>query len=224
MQESVDGPWLAVDARTRVDPWPVRIRWLAIGLTIALHAWLLDVLRTPPVRSSAPGDPLVVVLIEEHRPPPPPMPQAPRRPASAPAAAPRLRAVEVPASPADPAADDSDYTVAVPRLFDAQARPLLPAAPADREYGHPASMPRDARVRPRLRLPGSAEPIVDIGEVVRDPLSPQQVVQAIGALIGLGRGPTDSCDKVEGRLLSETHAVVREIDLHAFEKRCRGLR
>lgn len=211
------------DAAT--DAWPRRIRWLAIALTLALHLVLLDIVRTPPrPPERATTSALEVILIELDRRalplPPPPMPQAPVRPraaASAPApAGRRLTAVTVPAEVSDVASPTP------PSLFDAEARPRLPNDPPP-TYTRPDALRADARRGPRVELPGSAEPIVDIGEL-REPMSPQDVVRAVGAFIGLRRGPTDSCERIEGRLLAETHAVVREIDLAAFNRRCRGWR
>jgi hypothetical protein len=208
------------------DAWPRRIRWLAIALTLALHLMLFDIVRTPPRLPERPATAaLEVILIELDRsalpPPPPPMPQSPLRPPSA-ASAPRptsrrLNAVTVPAERSDTALP------APPPLFDANARPRLPDDPAP-AYTRPDALRADARRGPRTSLPGSAEPIVDIGEL-RDPPSPQDIVRAVGMFIGLGRPiPTDSCDRIEGRLLSEAHSVVREIDLAAFNRRCRGWR
>lgn len=206
------------------DAWPRRFRWLAIALTLALHVVLLDIVRTPPrPPERADSRALEVVLIEfdrSERPPPPPMPASPMRarPRAPAAAAPsrRLSAVTVPAESRD------RVPVAPPPLFGADARPRLPDDPAP-AYMRPEALRRDARRGPRIVLPGSTEQIVDIGEL-REPLSPQDVVRAVGAFVGLGRGPTDSCDRIEGRLLSESNAVVREIDLAAFQKRCRGWR
>lgn len=223
------------------DSEPAGWHWLALVLTLLVHAGFWQLLDSAPRKPAGPGDALEVVFIESIEAamptpvPPMPVPPARSRPAVARTSGP-LMAPELPPTP-DPVVvpDDPGNAPATDlRLFDDGARPLLPADGPVAAAGFtalPSTMRADARrFGNAAELPGSDQRIVDVGDL-RDGLSAQQVVLGLAQFL-FGAPRPDSCDKVEARLLEHAQAallnrsdpVVRAIDLDTFAKRCRGRR
>jgi hypothetical protein len=203
------------------------LRLAALAVALLVHWLVLGVLREPRLqRPVADGRPIEVVLITETRPvlaPPPALELPVRLPAATsgrPSAAPAAPAAPALSDP--PAARVPEPRVSAP-LFDDDARPRLPeAAPSARGFVSPAQRFGDGRRfgRHRPELPGSDQPIVEIGRLRATP-TPEQVALGVAQFL-LGRPQPDSCDRIELRLLNETHAVVRAIDLEKLQRLCRG--
>ncbi len=193
---------------------------LVVALLLLVHAGLWSLVRSPPSRPGPPGPaPLQVVWIEAAPLllPVPPLPVPPTRQRSLSPAATALPRTTEPRASAPIATDDGSPPPAV--LFDADARPLLPEGVAS-DGG--SRLPRDARRlgRSAVRLPGSAEPIVEIGRT-RDRATPEQVVLGVAQFL-FGRPNPDSCDKIERRLVNHDDALLRDIDLNKWQRLCRG--
>jgi hypothetical protein len=200
-----------------------RAPWIALPLVLLIHWAALEVLRSPPWQAPAGANRVLeVVFIETLTTvplPPPVWPEAPPRRASQ-----ALRATfrTEPAPEPHPVADESPGQAIAPRLFEDDGQVRLP--------GLGAAAPDFARPRTDARrfgrrvdtLPGSDQPLADIGTVVRAPPSPEQRVIRIASFVGLGRPPSDDCRSVERRLMSEANPVARAIALETFERRCRG--
>lgn len=177
--------------------------WLiAASLTVFVHAGLAAwLLQRPDAPRPAAEPALQVVWIDRPSPPPPsPAPPAPdlpgpttpaaTRPPVARATPPRpstaLQAVELPAAAAPmPAAALQEQA----RQF---ARGQLPAGAFDQD---------PLRHRPAARADGRF--------AVREPVSPEDVVIAIGTLFG--GGPTDPCPRIRRNLANADMAEGREL-------------
>jgi hypothetical protein len=210
----------AAPARARLAPG------IAVLLVLLLHWAALAVLRSPPWRPPAAVDtvfevvfiePTVNVLPLPAWPEPPPR-HSPARPMRA-----IFRDETAPRLPPPPVAVDAQAPV-IPRLFTDDGGVRLPdAPPAGPAFAAPRPDARSFGQRTNT-LPGSDQPLADIGVVVRTPPSPEQRVMRIAAFVGLSRPPTDDCRSVERRMLAETNAVARAIALEAWDRRCRGWR
>ncbi|MCD9029369.1 hypothetical protein LDO26_14315 [Luteimonas sp. BDR2-5] len=116
---------------------------------------------------------------------------APHRPVSVPTPAPApraLQAVEIPAPP-------TDASPSAPSLHE-QAREWVRAQAPANDFA-----PDPLRHRP--------PPAADGRFAMREPLSPQDVVNGIGALL-FGGGPTDPCPQIRHNIASGDQAMVAE--------------
>jgi len=200
--------------------------WTAAGLTVLVHIGFWALLGSRPYRDPPAGaPPLEVVFITADAPralPVPPMPQPPPRAATRATATPASRPLHSPAVP------DSVPPAPLPtralQLFDQDSRLRLPEAEASIDsYIAPESRAQDLRtLGSRPRLPGSDQPVVDIGKLPPE-RSPAQIVGLIGQYL-FGASQPDSCDKVERRLIDETDPLAKQITMDTFNKRCRGWR
>ncbi|UNK42008.1 hypothetical protein MNO14_13790 [Luteimonas sp. S4-F44] len=189
---------------------------IAAALTLACHLavlawWLAGLLEPYPPRAD--DRPLQVIWVD---PAPPPLPaiapppafraeQAPSvrsAPATAPAQRPSLSAVEI-----APVAATDDTPAAAPLHAQARAWARAQTAPVD-------FVPDPLRHR--------APPRPDGTFAMREPISAQDVVEGIGALV-FGGGPTDPCPQIRRNLANADLGAGRalaEEELHRLQRDC----
>ncbi|ASR42661.1 hypothetical protein BEN78_03875 [Xanthomonas citri pv. mangiferaeindicae] len=197
-------------------PRPDRTGAIAAALTLACHLVVLAWLRSGPVGPHAPradDRPLQVVWLDPEpatapgvAPPPAsrvaPAPSVPSGPSTAPTPRSSLTAVEI-----APAATPDVEPSAAPLHAQARAWARAQTAPVD-------FAPDPLRHR--------APPRPDDSFAMRAPISAQDVVEGIGALV-FGGGPTDPCPQIRRNLANADLGAGRalaEEELHRLQRDC----
>ncbi len=198
------------DTSRRIDATPL----IAVVATLLLHAGLLALLRqTPEIAApqaaspTPPAERLEVVLLEspspaaEIGPPRPARRQSISRPLRAPQGfnvlSNELEADELPGG------TDRGMVLSLP--------------PSLREL--PALAPRNPMMTPRVGMPGRDEAFVE-GITMHRQITPEVVVNAIGALFGGGR--YDACADIRSRLASaDSHEERVALTHRERARRCR---
>ncbi|KLI99410.1 hypothetical protein [Luteimonas sp. FCS-9] len=198
------------------QPGRERTGRIAATATLACHlaiaVWLLHGPDAPP-RARAHDRPLQVAWID---PPPAAVPVSP--PPGAPAGQPLSARADVPAAPAPrPALAAGEFAASPAPAADDTPTPAL--ATQARAWARAQAAPVDFAPDPlRHREP----PRPDGAFAMREPISAQDVVEGIGALL-FGGGPTDPCPQIRRNLANADLGAGRalaEEELHRLRRDC----